>query len=204
MAVTDAYATAAEYRARISKSSTDDDTELDLDLRAISDYISRRVGRNFEVDATDSTRIFSRRAGAHPRRLWVDDLSADPTSITIDADRDGSFADDTALAATDYQLQPVNAPTGRESEPYTKLWIPTWSSKGEWPAGYPVQVVGLFGWPSVPAAVQAATIELTAIWRLESPRATERVSEMGELTRVSQEAARIVKSLQDVYRRVYL
>lgn len=221
MPITDPYATAAQYRSTLDKSDAGDDADILLDLTAVSRWLDKKLGRFFTKDAAPVARVFtlpgSLRAalaaaplgwaesenpwvhGVFSRTLSVDDLSAAPTAIKIDQDDDGLFTDETALAATDYELWPLNAPLGPEPSPYTAIVIPQWSTVGGFPAGARVQVTAQWGWPAVPQAVVQATIHLTGILRLESPRATQRVNEMGEVLGTSRVAQDIVEKLARVY-----
>ena len=86
MAVTDSYATASTYRDLISKTDTAEDTEIDADLKSVSRYLDRTLGRFFTKDASAAARIFMRGPHTDPRILWVDDIKVSPTSIKIDED----------------------------------------------------------------------------------------------------------------------
>ena len=221
MAITDAYATAAEYRGVIDKDNTAEDAEVLVDLTAISRYIERKLNRFFNKDASDATRLYVPRATGVPSRpdwaesenpwkygglsrvLYTDDIVS-VTTIKIDEDRDGSFADETALAAADYELTPRNAADGPEPSPYTAIELTTWGSKNAYTPGARVEVVGIFGWPAVPAAIKSACIHLTAILRLETPRASRTVSDIGAVVETSQEGSMIINDLLRHYRRVSL
>ena len=209
MAISDAYATVAEYRERVGKSGpSDNDTVTLAQLKAVSRYLERFLGRFFNVDASDVTRLYRvgddggvPNSGAR-KVLTVDDLSADPTSITIDKDNDGLFTDETALAATDYVLLPRNALLGPEAEPYTAIELTSWGDTASFTEGVWVQVIGKFGWSAVPEAIKQACVDLTSILLLESPRATNRiVDDMAGSIEASPQAHGIVKGLQVVYRR---
>ncbi len=200
--VQDAYATAAEYRAVTKRTDTGDDTQILTDLKAISRWLEgdSRLGRFFTKDAADVTRIFV--VPESGDTLWIDDLSAAPTTIKIDTDGDGSFTDETALAAADYECWPINAALGPEARPFTRIKMTSWGAYGSWTKDQRVQIVGKWGWPAVPEAVKRATIELTAILRLESQRATARVQELDVVVEASPEAQSIVNRLTDNYRRI--
>ena len=202
MAITDALATAAEYRTVTGKTDTGSDTQILVDLKAVSRYLEGKLGRFFTKDAADVTRLYIPVLSSS--RLRIDDLSASPTSITIDEDDDGSFADETALAATDYELHPLNALLGPEVWPYTSIVLTPWGTKGIWPVGNRVQIVGKFGWPAVPEPLKAATIQFTAIYRLETPRATSRISELDGVISSSQEAQTIIRRLTDQYKEYHV
>lgn len=223
MPVTDAYATAAQYRTIVAKSDAGSDTDVAGDLLALSRWLDKKLGRFFTKDAAAVARVFTLpgslrtalaaaplgwaesenpwRYGVYSRTLSVDDLAAAPTSVKIDQNGDGLFTDETALAATDYELWPLNAALGPEPSPYTAVVIPVWSTVGGFPAGARVQVTAQWGWPAVPEAIMRATCQITGILRLESPRATQRVSELGEVIGTSRQAQEIVEKLACVYAR---
>ena len=202
MAVTDAYASAAAYRKLISKTDSADDAEIDTDLRAVSRYLDRMLGRFFTRDAEAAARIFAREPQGHPRVLWVDDLAVVPTSVKIDENGDGGFAGETSLAAADFELWPLNAGKGPEPRPWTMIHLPASGGRAGWPAGRRVEVTAQWGWPAIPDAIARATAHLTAVLRLETPRATRRVPELGGAFEASREAQDIVRELAGAYRRV--
>tara|TARA_Y100000310_G_scaffold15565_1_gene15614 strand:+ start:392 stop:1009 length:618 start_codon:yes stop_codon:yes gene_type:complete len=201
MAVTDAYATAATYRGLVSKSDTGEDAEILTDLTAISRYMERRLGRWFTVDASAVARVYETTLLSNqPKSLFIDDLVA-LTSIKVDEDDDGSFADESAWASTDYELLPHNATDGPEPGPYTQIHIPPWSSKDLW-GNHRVEITATFGWPTVPSAIEQACVQLTGILRLETPRATRSVNVGAETVLETSRAAQdIVTGLSAVYAR---
>ena len=85
--------------------------------------------------------------------------------------------------------------------PWNQLYLPTNRvARISW--GVLTEVTGIWGMPAVPRAVVDATIELTAIWRIESPRATTRISEgFDALIGTSREAQTIVDKLIALYSR---
>lgn len=212
MAIGDAYATVPEYKARERKSVNRDDTQIIHDLKAVSRYIDRVTGytsTGFEKDTSDATRYITIPDGnRYQDILRVPPLSAAPTSVALDTDRDGSFGDESALNLTqptgDVLFLPENHDLGPEARPITSLKLTAWSNSDfdHWPAGKLVRIIGKFGWPAVPEAIRSATIELTAILRLESPRATETVSNIDETLRTSNDAQKILNGLTRTYRDV--
>jgi hypothetical protein len=204
VAIGDAYATAAEYRAHKRGSLTGDDTEILIALKAMSRLIERRTGRTstgFNVDAADIKRTFYPvELSEDERTLSIAPLSAAPTTIKIDTDGDGLFNDETALAATDYELLPADALLGPEARPYTEVRLASWGTYATWPQKLRVEVDGLWGWPALPAAIKLATIELAAIYRIETPRATSQISEIGATVETSGEAQAIIQRLIRAYR----
>jgi hypothetical protein len=200
MAVTDAYASAAAYRAAIKPdAATDGDAGILADLTAISRYLDGKLGRFFTKDAADTTVVYE----AEDARSFLDigDYAAAPTSILVDDDGDGT--PEAALAASAYELQPRDALILPEPWPYTRIALTRWGTRGVWTPGIRVAVVGKRGWPAVPVGIGSATIQFTALWRLETPRATRRIPEMGEAIESSPDAQRILKALLDQYLRVW-
>ena len=209
MAIGDSYANATEYMARISKTDTAPENEINLDLAAVSRVIDRKLGMTatgFQKDAADVTRVFLPDPMApDPRYLSIPPLSAAPTSVKIDSTGDGSFTSETALGLTqitgDVMFLPRDAPDGPESEPFTELFTTAWGSHGGgWPQGQHVEVVGKWGWPALPAAIKTATIQVCGILRLETPRATNQISDIDVVIGTSADAVRILRDLQNAYR----
>lgn len=217
MSVQDAYANDTKYKAIIGKSTGDNDTEINAQLLAVSRYIERRLGRFFNRDDAVTSRLYypSGYFSGNPeaenpwvgqpssRTLEVDDISTTTgLVITIDSNRDGSFSGETALTAADYELLPLNADKGPEPKPWNIIHLPVWSTRIGWMPGAPVQVTARFGWPAVPEAIAQATCQLTAILRLESPRATNSISAgFDTVLGTSRQAQDIVNELSRVYER---
>jgi hypothetical protein len=204
MAWGDPYATVAEYSAQIRKTDSAEDAEILRNLGAISDIIDRECGRHFNRDATATTRIY---VPSDPYSLPIDDVVS-VSEVAVDTDDDHDFDEaDTLTAATQYELWPLNAATAKaDAWPYDEIrrvdqaWL-----GGVWPSGktryYRVRVTAIHGWPAVPAAIKEATIQLTAILRIESPRATTRIEEAGTVIGTSRAANEIIERLKDGYRK---
>lgn len=223
MALGDPYASPQEYRATKDKPTTADDLDLDRQLRAVSRYIDRALGRTlgFNREDEDSQHIYLPRATKGPYRddwaesenpwkygnltrvLDIDDLVS-LTSVELDESRTGVFSQ--TLDAADFELLPRGAASRPEPEPYSRIELTTWGSQWGWPRGTQVRVTGKFGWPAIPSAIVDATIELTAILRIETPRATSQVNELNQVLSTSRAAQGIIESLLSVYRHaaVYL
>lgn len=220
MAVEDAYATEATYRALIRRNDNVDDAVILADLKAVSRYLDRKLGRFFTKDVSAVARVFYPngyeagdpeaenpwRFSVRSRDLRVDDIaSTTGLSIKIDEDRDGLFSDETALASTDYQLFPLNADKGPEPAPWNVIHIPSWSAKSGWPPGSPVEVTAIWGWPAVPKAIERATCHLAAIVRMESPRALSGIGQDVEsVLDQLPDGQRIVAQLSNAYRRAWV
>ncbi len=132
------------------------------------------------------------------RILTIDD-HVSIHSVKIDENRTGSFSQ--TLSATDYELLPRNAPNRPEPQPYRQIQLTEWGTQFAWLPGARIQVTGIRGWPAVPSAIVSACIELTAIFRVESVRATNRINEMNQVLSTSRAAQSIVDSLIRAYSR---
>lgn len=166
-----------DYKARVGKIKAGSDDDIKRDILAVSLAINKRLDRQFERETGVTSRVlYPRLAG---RELSIPDLSsltpagvvittADVT-IKVDTDNDGSFADETAFGVNDFELHPLNAPYGDRPEPYTSIYIPTWSTRGTFVPSLRVQITALWGWPSVPEDVAAAVVDLTRLRRNEMP-----------------------------------
>lgn len=129
------------------------DLDLQLALRSASRAIDQMCSRRFYTTSSDETRYFSPSTPA-----WVS--AGDVISITTlktDEGGDGTF-ENTWAVNTDYLLTPLNA--SLDAEPYTLIRRHPLSGF-YFPSQYPrsVQIVGKFGWSSVPPEItQAAGI----------------------------------------------
>ncbi|MGE0227762.1 MAG: hypothetical protein AB7I38_10985 [Dehalococcoidia bacterium] len=203
MAIGDAYATAAEYLAVTDRVDASENTIIERDLKAVSRLIDSELGRpsGFNKDATATVRIYDpwSSLGAFSR-LYIEDLVelGGSGGITIDTGRDNTFA--TTLVAADYELLPRNAAVGPEVRPYDTIELTSWGSRRVFVPGQRVKVTGIHGWPAVPSAIVTATIELTRIVRLESPRSTTRVNELQQVISTSRVAQGIIDKLLERYR----
>ena len=200
MAITDSYATTEEYRAKSGGTDAGGDEQISDDLEAVSRWLEHELGQFFNVDDEDVTRLYT---PAQAASLWIDNLSADPTSIKIDSDNDGDFSDETALAAADYELLPFNALVGPEPGPYTRIKLTPWGAKSSW-KNLRVQIIGKWGWPSVPRGVKESTIEFTRLWRMESPRATTQITELDGVVGMSRSAQSMLDKLMSKYKVVHI
>jgi hypothetical protein len=186
--ISDAYATVEQYRALTGKTDTAADSLIITDLLAISRYLDGKLGRYFNKDLSDTTRLYMPDSAI--TTLYIEDVVA----ITEVALESGDSFD----ALTDYTLLPLNADKQPEPRPFSAIKL----RSSVFPADTQVRVTGIHGWPAVPDAVQRATIHLAAILRIESPRATRRISELGDSIETSDDAMSIIRQLTDRYRRV--
>lgn len=194
MSITTPIATVSDYITYTGETvdSDEDYAKVEAALLAGQRQIERACGRVFGIDASDAptTRLYraqgnrNSRSGAYSngapygwaesenpylyggwsRSLSIEDIVT-VTSIKVDQDLTGSFVDALELTVTDYELQPLNAPSGPEPRPYTTIYIPPWSNSFGFPALAQVQVIGRHGWPSPPEPIVRMNCELVALRR---------------------------------------
>ena len=173
MAITNGYTTLADVKRSLDITDSVDDALLELCITAASRAIDNMTERTFFQGT--ATRVFV------PDDSFfcpIDDLYQLTTLKTSD-DADQDF--DIVWSATDYQLEPLNGSLNGTEWPYTGiravgdyLW-PTVGSEAT------VQVTGVFGWPSVPTAIEQATILQSARYfkRADSPMGVAGFDAMG-------------------------
>ena len=188
MAITNGYATLAQVKAAMRISDNVDDTLIETAIESASRQIDGHCERRFYSTAT--TRIYT------PNDSYVceiDDLVS-LTTLKTSSDVDGSF--DTTWTSTDYQLEPLNRIAGGMDVSYTQIravgdyLFPT--SGGE----ATVQVVGTFGWASVPSDIEQACIILSQrqYKRYDSPLGVAGVGDIGiiRVSRIDPDVASIL------------
>jgi hypothetical protein len=180
-----AYATIEDYRSsHVNKLTNDDDTAIGRALVAVSRHIDAKLGRfvGFGKDDTAVARLFDT---DYWNPLYVPDL----VSVTTLEEWNGLAY----VATTAYELGPLNA--SLEGQPYSLIR----RTSGVWASR--VRVTGIWGWPAVPEAIRAATIELAAILRIESPRATSAINEDQQVLSTSRAGQAIVSGLMGTFTR---
>ena len=153
------YATLAEFKAAVGITDTADDAALQSVLDATDTLIDLHCDRKTGFGTATETRYYTAEDYEY---VLTDDLVS-ITTLQTDDDANGTY-ETTWTAGTDYVLAPVNA--ALDGFPYTEI-----DTSVSWPRNFPkdvyigVKVVGVFGFPSVPAAVkQAEIIQAGAVW----------------------------------------
>lgn len=202
MAITDPYATADEYRAVISPDRDDtDDALITTDLVAISRYLDGKLGQCFSQDDEDVTIVVelvcrSGRGYSIERAIHAENTNPRlPPLLSVTSVTSGTQA---ARTSETLELWPVDALLRPEPEPYREI-RPSYPSGASFAPGRHT-IVCKRGWPQVPAAINAGTIQLAALLRLETPRATRRIPELGEAIETSPSAIAIVYRLVEMYK----
>jgi hypothetical protein len=153
------YATLAEFKAAVGITDTTDDTALQSVLDATDTLIDLYCDRKTGFGTATETRYYTAEDWEY---VLTDDLVS-ITTLQTDDDANGTY-ETTWTAGTDYVLAPRNA--ALDGFPYTEI-----DTSVTWPRNFPkdvyigVKVVGVFGFPAVPAAVkQAEIIQAGAVW----------------------------------------
>jgi hypothetical protein len=136
-----------------------DDTALQNVLDATDTLIDLYCDRKTGFGTASETRYYTAEDYEY---VLTDDLVS-VTTLQTDDDANGTY-ETTWTSGTDYVLAPRNA--ALDGFPYTEI-----DTSVTWPRNFPkdvylgVKVVGVFGFPSVPAAVkQAEIIQAGAVW----------------------------------------
>lgn len=204
MPIDDAYAQVEVYRSRVGKTDDDDDAEIANHLKAVSRLIDRRLERFFTQDAAPVIRLYD---GNGEQRLYVTDIATETgLQVRADLDVDGDFTggDETLTVGTHFKLGPPNAALGPEPQPYRYLQIvPDNGVIARWPQGLEtVEVTAAFGWPSVPGAIEDATVMILRQLRdLEQSGFTLTLANMEAGVQMSPGAAFILNDIERQYSR---
>lgn len=147
------YCTPELLKDRTGISDALDDVAILAACRAVKRWIDRHCDRHF--NRVTATKTF---APDNWYCLKVPDLVS-VTALKTDSAGDGTF--ETTWTTTDYQLLPVNAAVEIESEPYTEIRTVaalTFPATAYTPSSRAdrVQIVGVWGWPEVPAPITEA------------------------------------------------
>jgi hypothetical protein len=113
MALTDAYATIAEYRSRATKNSNSNDAEIQDQLDGVSRFFDVRCNRFFNMDDSVQTRYYSGTPWPQARQVhdlnyesvqqlarpifYLEDDIATTTGLIVTVDLDGDSVPETVL-----------------------------------------------------------------------------------------------------------
>jgi len=170
------YASTADIKAALRITDSVDDSLINMAGSAASSLIDGYCGRTFGT--VSEVRYFAPDNGY---LLQVDDLAG--TAITVESSTVSDQVFDVTWAATDYQLEPLNAYADGLGWPYTRLraidtrlWPYAWGEAT-------VRITGTWGWPAIPAQItQAAVIQAMRIYkRLDSPLGVAGFGDMGAM-----------------------
>lgn len=150
------YCSLPQVKAQLSKETDDDrDDLIEVAIRASSRKIDQITGRRFYADTTASARTFSTLgrtfSAAYGTGLLVDDI-ASATGLVVAGGSFGVYGS----PLTAYYTGPDNALA------YGKPISYLMADPGFYNSINSVQVTAMWGWPTVPDEVEAATILLSA------------------------------------------
>lgn len=157
MAITNGYCTLADVKSALRITDAVDDSLIELSIEAASREIDGYCQRAFY--STSGTRVFN---STDSFVTETDDI----ISVTTLKTSDDGVNYDTTWTTSDFQLEPLNGVVAGLTQPYTRIravgdyLFPIWSVTGTYSNFAGVQIVGVFGWASVPTAVKQATILL--------------------------------------------
>ena len=153
------YATLAQFKAAVGITDSTDDGALQNVLDATDTLIDLYCDRKTGFGTATETRYYT----AEDYQYCLTDDLVSITTLQTDDDANGTY-ETTWTSGTDYVLAPRNA--ALDGFPYTEI-----DTSVTWPRNFPkdvylgVKVTGVFGFPSVPAAVtQAEIIQAGAVW----------------------------------------
>jgi hypothetical protein len=195
------YATVPEFKAWITIDDTIDDVVATAVLDSVSRWIDEYCDRHFWQDGATGAEMARTFTPTRCYSLDIDDLvPGSVTTFKTDDAGDGTF--ETTWAASDYQLQPVNRPSGRpfrrvEAVAGRLFPVPYMRARSN-----RVEITGVWGWPAVPDTVhQACLIQASRVLkRRHSPEGVAGFGEFG-LIRVTNRPDPDVMALLDPYRR---
>ncbi len=134
------------------------DLDCEVALSSASRAIERMCERRFWTTTGTETRYFSPKS---PSYLDAGDIVS-ITTLKTDDGGDGVF-ENTWVANTDYNLEPLNAALELPIRPYTMI-CRRWTSGFWFPTDLPrsVEIVGKFGWSTTPPEIEQATTILAS------------------------------------------
>lgn len=222
MALTDAYATVAEYKSRVTQEGPKEDANIEYILFAVSRFIDLQCNRFFTQDDTVQTRLYDGGGSlpitvtgsinienpytydAYSKFYLPDDIST-TTGLVVMIDNDGDFTPETVLTRdTHFWLGPWNAATGPEAEPWRWLQIkPNNGLITVWPSHTrSISVTAKFGWLTPPIAIKEATIALARqMVHTQKATTTLTLQQMDALIRITPKAPNIIADIVRRYGR---
>jgi hypothetical protein len=162
---------------KISATDTTSDTILESIIEAASRTIDSDCARFFYKSATDETRYYT---AEFPDKLFLSDDVVSITTLATDVSDDRTWTEIWSASA-DYDLVPYNA--AASGKPYTAIEVLNTSAYSFPCYRKGVKIVGIFGYPAIPAKITQAAILLSArmFKRLSTPLGTASMAAFGEV-----------------------
>ena len=160
-----AYAALESLRLYVDLPDTTRDELLEELLAQASGYIDDQCDRDFyRHPQVSGTEVRTYDSDGRLAVLYEDIISL--TTVEIASGTGQTYAT-IAAGSTGYYLRPATVRTGR---PYESLVLSDQGLYTHVPAGRAVlRLTGAFGWSSVPAAIERATIEVAREWYRQGP-----------------------------------
>lgn len=152
MPLINAYCTLAELKASLAITDAVDDTPLEAAIQATSRMIDDYTGRFFYQQGTTNApvaRLYT------PLDAFIINMDDNVSISQIATDDNLSKQYDTVFATSDFMVEPVNNPL--RGWPVTRVLA---IGRFVFPYYLPqsVEIRGVWGWPSVPAEINMATL----------------------------------------------
>ena len=166
------YATVAEYRAQVDKRRTDDTAELFRDLSGSSDLIEQSLhttfGRRYDVDGVQEAAKTSEDQFAYGNgTIWL--RIEEPVFGEVVVREDGSTG--TIVVSGNYRLIDTNSKLS--------FYMLKRTDGQVWESDKAYNINAKLGTLTTPPLIVQAVIEITALQRLETPRAFNIYTEYG-------------------------
>lgn len=193
MAITNGYITLAELKTWLGTTADTHNAQLETAIESASRWIDKKCNRYFWAD-DGATKYYN--------RLDMDIVITDDirSITTLKTDEDGDRTYETTWAVTDYDLMPFQQQNGWpyeyiERTPDGDNYFPKYNKS--------IQIVGNFGWASVPEDIkEACYIQASRYFlRKDSPWAVAGTTNLGEV-RLIDKVDRDVMSLIESYVRI--
>ena len=179
MAIENGYAPLADVKAALRITDTVDDGLLEISIEAASREIDGWCERFFY--STSATRVY---LPTDSLTTHTDDIQT-VTTLKVDTAGDGTF--DQTWTTSDFQLSPLNGIAGGIETPFNTVsavgdyLFPIYQPRNVEAQQASVQIVGVFGFASIPTAVKQACIILSMrqFSRYQSPMGVMGMGDLG-------------------------
>jgi len=197
MAISNGYTTLVNIKDALQITDTSENTMLEKSVEAASRQIDRYCSRHFWQEGTAQARVYAANSSGV---IITDDIST-TTSLVIKTDdgADGTF--ENTLAATDYQLEPLNNLARTPALPaYRIRAIGDYSFPVSSEAS--VQVTAKWGYAAVPMDIETATLiqSIMVFKALDAPFGVAGSADVGEL-RITSTLHPTARALVEPYRK---
>jgi len=179
MTIENPYCSLADVKAALRITDTVDDPLLEISIEAASREIDGWCERVFT--SSEATRVY------RPTDALTTDIDDLQTATTVKTDSNGNGTFDITWSTSDYELSPLNGLAGGINIPFTTVsaigdyLFPIYNSRNVDSRQSSVQIVGTWGFASIPTAVKQACIILSMrqFKRYDSPTGVMGFGDLG-------------------------